>query len=114
MSPPYPHRQKGLNVAIPFRPGTGAWHLLIGSTGIKSEREEEWFVSTAVQNPAMGRRKSRRLRARARRAQEGGGQSAALPTELAVDWPPWPVRANPGGSDCVLSLALRARFCARR
>jgi len=45
MSPPYPRRQKGLNVAIPFRPGTGALHLLIGSTGIKSEREEEWFAN---------------------------------------------------------------------
>ena len=49
-------RQKGLNVAIPCRPGTGALHLLIDSEpvsatgsseparGIKSEGEGEWFA----------------------------------------------------------------------
>jgi Transposase DDE domain len=37
-------RQKGLNVAIPYRPGTGALHLLIDSTGIKAEGEGEWFA----------------------------------------------------------------------
>ena len=37
-------RQKGLNVAIPYRPSTGALHLLIDSTGIKSEGEGEWFA----------------------------------------------------------------------
>ena len=36
-------RQKGLNVAIPYRPSTGALHLLIDSTGIKAEGEGEWF-----------------------------------------------------------------------
>ena len=37
-------RQKGLNVAIPYRPSTGALHLLIDSTGIKPEGEGEWFA----------------------------------------------------------------------
>ena len=37
-------RQKGLNVAIPYRPSTGALHLLIDSTGIKAEGEGEWFT----------------------------------------------------------------------
>lgn len=35
-------RQKGLCVAIPYRPSTGALHLLIASTGIKAEGEGEW------------------------------------------------------------------------
>ena len=35
-------RQKGRNVAIPYWPGTGALHLLIDSTGIKSEGDGEW------------------------------------------------------------------------
>ena len=37
-------RQKGLNVAISFRPSTGALHLLIDSTGIKAEGDGEWFA----------------------------------------------------------------------
>jgi hypothetical protein len=37
-------RQKGLKVAIPYRPSTGALHLLIDSTSIKSEGEGEWFA----------------------------------------------------------------------
>ena len=37
-------RQKGLNVAIPFRPSAGALHLLIDSTGIKAEGDGEWFA----------------------------------------------------------------------
>lgn len=37
-------RQKGLNVAIPYRPSAGALHLLIDSTGIKAEGEGEWFA----------------------------------------------------------------------
>ena len=37
-------RQKGLKVAIPYRPSVGALHLLIDSTGIKSEGEGEWFT----------------------------------------------------------------------
>lgn len=37
-------RQKGLNVAIPYRPSTGALHLLIDSTGINAEGEGEWFA----------------------------------------------------------------------
>jgi hypothetical protein len=36
--------QKGLNVAIPYRPSTGALHLLSDSTGIKAEGEGEWFA----------------------------------------------------------------------
>ena len=35
-------RQKGLVVAISHRPGTGALHLLIDSTGIKAEGDGEW------------------------------------------------------------------------
>ena len=35
-------RQKGLLVAIAHRPGTGALHLLIDSTGIKAEGCGEW------------------------------------------------------------------------
>lgn len=37
-------RQKGLNVAIPYRPSNGALHLLSDSTGIKVEGEGEWFA----------------------------------------------------------------------
>lgn len=37
-------RQKGPNVAIPYRPSTDALHLLIDSTGIKAEGEGEWFA----------------------------------------------------------------------
>ena len=37
-------RQKALCVAIPYRPSTGALHLLIDSTGIKAEGEGEWFA----------------------------------------------------------------------
>src|SRR5687767_1033114 len=35
-------RQKGLTVQIPYRPSTGALHLLIDSTGIKAAGEGEW------------------------------------------------------------------------
>ncbi len=35
-------RQKGLTVKIPYRPSTGALHLLIDSTGIKAAGEGEW------------------------------------------------------------------------
>ena len=35
-------RQKGLSVQIPYRPSTGALHLLIDSTGIKAAGEGEW------------------------------------------------------------------------
>ena len=37
-------RQKTLTVQIPNRPGTGALHLLIDSTGIKAEGDGEWLV----------------------------------------------------------------------
>ncbi|WP_299414736.1 IS5 family transposase [uncultured Sulfitobacter sp.] len=35
-------RQKALNVAIPYRGGSGPLHLLIGATEIKAEDEGEW------------------------------------------------------------------------
>ncbi len=35
-------RQRGLTVRIPYRPSTGALHLLIDSTGIKALGESEW------------------------------------------------------------------------
>ncbi|MEQ5871818.1 IS5 family transposase [Sagittula sp. NFXS13] len=35
-------RQKTLNVAIPYRGGTGPLHLLIEATGVKAEGEGEW------------------------------------------------------------------------
>ena len=35
-------RQKALNVAFPFRGGSGPLHLLIDATGIKAEGEGEW------------------------------------------------------------------------
>ena len=35
-------RQKGLTVAVPYRPSTGALHLLIDTTGIKAAGEGEW------------------------------------------------------------------------
>ena len=35
-------RQKDLTVSIPYRPSTGALHLLIDSTGIKAMGEGEW------------------------------------------------------------------------
>lgn len=35
-------RQDDLTVTIPYRPGTGALHLLIDSTGIKAMGEGEW------------------------------------------------------------------------
>ena len=59
-------RQKGLNVAIPYRPGTGALHLLIDSEpvsatgsseparGIKSEGEGEWFRPRNTGLPSLG------------------------------------------------------------
>ena len=47
-------RQKGLNVAIPYRPSTGALHLLIDSTGIKSEGEGEWFRPRNTGLPSLG------------------------------------------------------------
>jgi hypothetical protein len=37
-------RQKHLTVLIPYRPSTGALHLLIDSTGIKAEGDGEWFA----------------------------------------------------------------------
>lgn len=36
------HRQRKLNVAIPYRGGSGPLNLLIDSTGIKAEGEGEW------------------------------------------------------------------------
>ena len=38
------HRQKTLTVHIPYRPGTGALHLLIDSPGIKAEGDGEWLA----------------------------------------------------------------------
>jgi hypothetical protein len=35
-------RQKDLTVTIPYRPSTGALHLLIDSTGIKAMGDGEW------------------------------------------------------------------------
>jgi hypothetical protein len=35
-------RQKALTVDIPYRPSTGALHLLIDSTGVKAEGDGEW------------------------------------------------------------------------
>ena len=35
-------RQKTLNVAIPYRVGSGSLHLLVDATGIKAEGEGEW------------------------------------------------------------------------
>ena len=35
-------RQKTLTVHIPYRPSTGALHLLIDSTGVKAEGDGEW------------------------------------------------------------------------
>ena len=37
-------RQKALTVHIPYRPSTGALHLLIDSTGVKAEGDGEWFA----------------------------------------------------------------------
>lgn len=37
-------RQKTLTVHIPFRPSTGALHLLIDSTGVKAEGDGEWLA----------------------------------------------------------------------
>ena len=37
-------RQKTLTVHIPYRPGTGALHLLIDSTGVKAEGDGEWLA----------------------------------------------------------------------
>ena len=38
-------RQRSLTVQIPYRPSTGALHLLIDSTGIKAEGDGEWLAS---------------------------------------------------------------------
>lgn len=35
-------RSSGLSVQIPYRPSTGALHLLVNSTGIKAAGEGEW------------------------------------------------------------------------
>jgi hypothetical protein len=37
-------RQKTLTVCIPYRPRTGALHLLIDSTGVKAEGDGEWLA----------------------------------------------------------------------
>ena len=37
-------RQKTLTVHIPYRPSTGALHLLIDSTGVKAEGDGEWLA----------------------------------------------------------------------
>ena len=39
-----PRRPSGLNVAIRYRPSTGALHRLIGSPGIKAEGEGAWLA----------------------------------------------------------------------
>lgn len=50
-------RHKGLNVAIPSRPSTGALHLLIDITGIKAEGEREWFAKKhSLSKPRQWRR----------------------------------------------------------
>jgi hypothetical protein len=47
---PVPHsstlcrHQETLTVPIPFRPGIGALHLLIDSTGVKAEGDGEWLA----------------------------------------------------------------------
>ena len=50
-------RQKGLKVAIPCRPSTGVLHLLIDSTGIKSEGEGERFAKKHGPSKPRQRRK---------------------------------------------------------
>jgi Transposase DDE domain len=37
-------RQKSLTVHIPYRPSSGALHLLIDSTGVKAEGDGEWLA----------------------------------------------------------------------
>ena len=37
-------RQKSLTVHVPYRPSTGALHLLIDSTGVKAEGDGAWLV----------------------------------------------------------------------
>lgn len=37
-------RQKTLTVHVPYRPSTGALHLLIDSTGVKAEGDGEWLA----------------------------------------------------------------------
>ncbi len=37
-------RQKTLAVLFPYRPGIGALHLLIDSTGVKAGRDGEWLA----------------------------------------------------------------------
>ena len=41
---PLCRRQKTLTVRITYRPGRGALHLLIDSTGVKAEGDGEWFA----------------------------------------------------------------------
>lgn len=38
------HRQKTLTVHIPYRPSSGALHLLIDCTGLKAEGDGEWLA----------------------------------------------------------------------
>src|SRR3990167_7002927 len=38
-------RQKTLTVHVPYRPSTGALHLLIYSTGVKAEGDGEWLAN---------------------------------------------------------------------
>lgn len=50
-------RQKTLTVHVPYRPSTGALHLLIDSTGVKAEGDGEWRPgSTARRSRATGAR----------------------------------------------------------
>ena len=48
-------RQKVLNVAIPYRGGSGPLHLLIDATGIKAEGEGEWSARMVRINRARTR-----------------------------------------------------------
>jgi Transposase DDE domain len=49
-------RQKTLAVHIPYRPGTGALHLLIDSTGVKAEGDGDWLAKEhgPSRSPAAG------------------------------------------------------------
>jgi hypothetical protein len=50
-------RQKHLIVHIPYRPSTGALHLLIDSTGVKAEGDGEWLAKKHGQSKPRDWRK---------------------------------------------------------
>ena len=81
-------RQKTLIVHVPFRPSTGALHLLIDSTGVKAEGDGEWLAKKHGPSKPRDWRKVHLGWRRVRR--QSGGLSSRRPCRDA---------GNPGHRD---------------